>query len=87
MHDLQDFCVNILRLERNILHLDDFPFSGSQRICIGKSFALVEMRLILGSMLQRLHPNVDPDYELKMKAELSLHPEGPLPIRVAFRES
>jgi cytochrome P450 len=64
-----------------------FPFSGGQRICIGKSFALMEMRLILGSMLQRLHPTVDPDYVLKMKAELSLHPEGPLPIRVAFRES
>jgi len=61
------------------------PFSGGQRICIGKSFALMEMRLILGTMLQRLHPRVSPDYELASKAELSLHPEGPLPIQVQPR--
>jgi cytochrome P450 len=62
------------------------PFSGGQRICIGKSFALMEMRLILGSMLQRLNPCVDSDYHLAWKAELSLHPEGPLPIRVISRK-
>jgi cytochrome P450 len=63
-----------------------FPFSGGQRICIGKSFAMMEMRLILGSMLQRLQPEVDPDYELQAKAELSLHPEGPLPVQVTLRK-
>lgn len=62
-----------------------FPFSGGQRICIGKSFALMEMRLILGSMLQRLQPVVPKDYTLKWKAELSLHPDGPLPIDVVPR--
>jgi cytochrome P450 len=63
-----------------------FPFSGGQRICIGKSFAMMEMRLILGSMLQRLQPEVEASYELRAKAELSLHPQGPLPVQVRMRK-
>jgi len=62
-----------------------FPFSGGQRICIGKSFALMEMRLILGTMLQRMQPSVPEDYTMEWKAELSLHPDGPLPIDVISR--
>jgi cytochrome P450 len=62
-----------------------FPFSGGQRICMGKSFALMEMRLILGTLLQRLQPKMEPGYQLSTKAELSLHPEGPLPVEVQFR--
>ncbi len=64
-----------------------FPFSGGQRICIGKNFALMEMRLILGTMLQRLQPRVSETYELASKAELSLHPEGALPVTVERRAS
>jgi cytochrome P450 len=70
---------------KEIPHGAYFPFSGGQRICIGKSFAMMEMRLILGSMLQRIQPTVDPSYELAAKAELSLHPEGPLPVEVKLR--
>jgi cytochrome P450 len=62
-----------------------FPFSGGQRICMGKSFALMEMRLILGTLLQRLEPQMEPGYSLATKAELSLHPEGPLPAVVRAR--
>ena len=62
-----------------------FPFSGGQRICIGKSFALMEMRLILGSMLQRHTPTLKEGYEFSAVAELALHPDGPLPIKVRPR--
>jgi cytochrome P450 len=64
-----------------------FPFSGGKRICLGKNFALMEMRLILGTMLQRLEPRLAADYELKMKAEISLHPDGPVPIEVIPRSA
>lgn len=63
------------------------PFSGGQRICIGKTFAMMEARLCLGSMLQRLTPAVAQDYRAKFKAELSMHPDGPLPIEVQFRQT
>ena len=59
-----------------------FPFSGGQRICIGKSFALMEMRLILGSMLQRHTPQLKDGYEFSAVAELAYHPKGAMPIIV-----
>jgi cytochrome P450 len=45
----------------------------------------MEMRLILGTLLQRLEPQMEPGYSLATKAELSLHPEGPLPAVVRAR--
>jgi cytochrome P450 len=62
------------------------PFSGGQRICIGKTFAMMEARLVLGTMLQRITPAVPADYRAKWVAELSMHPDGPLPIDVRFRD-
>jgi cytochrome P450 len=61
------------------------PFSGGQRICIGKTFAMMESRLILGSMVQRLNPRVQEGHRPVHKAELSMHPDGPLPIVVELR--
>jgi cytochrome P450 len=63
------------------------PFSGGQRICLGKAFAMMEGQLVLGTMLQRLTPAVPADYELAFTAELSMHPDGPLPIDAIFRGS
>jgi cytochrome P450 len=61
------------------------PFSGGSRICIGKAFALMEAQLVIGSLLQRVQPSVPADYKLAMKAELSNHPDGGMPVDVAFR--
>ncbi|MCO4744996.1 MAG: cytochrome P450 [Proteobacteria bacterium] len=61
------------------------PFSGGQRICIGKAFAMMEAQLVVGSLLQRVKPQLAPDYKIAMKAELSNHPEGGLPVDVALR--
>ena len=62
------------------------PFSGGARICLGKHFAMMEAMLVLGSMLQRLEPRVPEEYQVCWKSELSLHPDGPLPIDVVFRD-
>ncbi len=61
------------------------PFSGGLRVCLGKAFAMMEMRLVLGSMIQRVVPTIVDGYELKQKAELSLHPDVPQPIEVVLR--
>ena len=58
------------------------PFSGGKRVCLGQGFAMMEMKLILGSMLQRLRPRLAPGYIPKHKAELSMHPDGGLPCDV-----
>ncbi|TNE84866.1 MAG: cytochrome P450 [Deltaproteobacteria bacterium] len=63
------------------------PFSGGQRICLGKSFAMMEAQLVIGSLLQRVVPSVPVDYKLSMKAELSNHPDGGMPVDIVFRDA
>jgi len=62
------------------------PFSGGSRICAGRNFALMEMRLILGTMLQRLVPEVPEDHVPTKEAVLSMQPKDGLPATVRFRK-
>ena len=55
------------------------PFAVGQRMCIGKSFAEMEARLILATMVQRLEVQVTPGFEATLDPVLSLHPKGGLP--------
>ena len=52
---------------------------------MGKPFAMMESRLILGTMIQHLAPVVPDDYQPEFLAELSMHPRGGLPIIVRRR--
>ena len=61
------------------------PFSGGSRVCLGKAFALLESRIILGTMLQRINPAIPADYVPDKLAELSMHPRGGLPFDVVLR--
>ena len=62
------------------------PFSGGSRVCMGKAFAMMESKIILGTMLQRIDPAVPADYLPVMVPELSMHPKGGLPFDVVLRE-
>ncbi len=61
------------------------PFSGGSRICAGRNFALMEMRLILGTMLQRMEPEVPADHIPTKEAVLSMQPADGLPATIRFR--
>lgn len=62
-----------------------FPFGGGQRVCIGSSFASMEMRLVVATLVQHMEliemlsdaPNPD--------ASLVLQPDKPLVLQVAER--
>jgi cytochrome P450 len=56
-------------------------------MCIGKSFASMEARLVLATLLPAFHAGVPDDYEPELLAELSLHPKGGMPFRVKHRET
>jgi cytochrome P450 len=69
------------------------PFGGGRRICIGMSFALMEMTLVVAMMSQSFiydlvpgHPvepeatlTLRPRHGLKMVARRRMHPEGAMP--------
>ena len=53
------------------------PFSAGPRACIGQSFALMEMALVLATLLQRFIPTRTDSVE--PEAKFSLRPRGGLP--------
>jgi cytochrome P450 len=51
------------------------PFGGGRRICIGQSFALMEMVLMAAIMSQRFIFDVLPDHPVELEATLTLRPK------------
>ena len=58
------------------------PFGGGPRLCIGNHFALLEAPLVLASLYQRYHLELDPDHEVIVDPLVTLRPRGGLPMRV-----
>jgi cytochrome P450 len=51
------------------------PFGGGRRICIGQSFALMEMVLIAAIMSQRFTFDLAPGHPVELEATLTLRPK------------
>lgn len=59
-----------------------FPFGGAARHCIGDSFAMMEMQLILATVWQHYHVRLLPDHTVRMRAGVTLRPQNGLWIRL-----
>ncbi len=57
-----------------------FAFGGGPRQCIGKSFATVELQLVLATIAQRYTLRLVPDYPVEPEALVTLCPRGGLPM-------
>jgi cytochrome P450 len=62
------------------------PFGGGRRICIGQSFALMEMVLMAAIMSQRFTFDVCPDHPVELEATLTLRPKYGLHVIAHRRE-
>lgn len=62
------------------------PFAAGPRVCLGQGFAQMEMKLLLGTLIQNLVPRLAPGFEPDFVPELSLHPgRRGMQIEVRFR--
>ena len=62
-------------------------FGGGRRICIGHSFALMEMVLMAASMSQRFTFDLAPGFPVELEATLTLRPKNGLHVIAQRRET
>jgi cytochrome P450 len=64
-----------------------FPFGAGPHVCIGNTFATMEMVLIVAAVLQEFHPELAPGQGTpEPEVRVSLRPRGGLRIRTVKRE-
>jgi cytochrome P450 len=64
-----------------------FPFGAGPHVCIGNTFATMEMVLIVATILQRYHPELAPGQRpAEPELRVSLRPRGGLKMRMVTRE-
>jgi cytochrome P450 len=62
------------------------PFGGGKRICIGKRFGQIEVKLVATMLLQRLRLDLLPGRTMTVRQMPTLSPKGGLRMRVGPRE-
>jgi cytochrome P450 len=59
-----------------------FPFGGGQRVCIGNTFASMELPLILAAVAQRFRFSLSPGFRVLPKPQLTLQPDRPIQLKL-----
>jgi cytochrome P450 len=62
------------------------PFGGGRRICIGKRFGQIEVKLVATMLLQRLRLDAMPGRTMTVRQMPTLSPRGGLPMRILPRQ-
>ena len=61
------------------------PFGAGPRMCIGATFAMMEIKLVLAILLQRFQLMTVPDAKVDYQMKITLSPKHGLPVMVARR--
>ncbi len=62
-----------------------FPFGGGPRLCIGSSFALLELQLVLPMLARRFQFELDPTRTVLTDPQVTLRPKGGMWMRLKDR--
>lgn len=73
--------------EKNIPRYGYLPFGAGPRVCIGNSFALMEARLILATMVQHIDLSLVPGQKIVPKQLVTVRPANGISATVKMRET
>jgi cytochrome P450 len=73
--------------EAHLVRYSYQPFGGGPRICIGNTFALMEARLILATMIQQVDLALLPDQQIIPQQMVTVRPKHGIHMRIALREA
>ena len=62
------------------------PFGGGPRLCIGKQFGLMEMKMILAKMVMRYDMELTPDHLVEPLPLVNLQPKNGIKVKVVRRK-
>lgn len=74
-------------LARRLPRYAYFPFGGGQRVCIGNTFALMELPLVLATIAQRFDFSLPPGPPVFPRPQLTLQPNRPILLTLRKRNS
>ena len=57
-----------------------YPFGGGQRMCVGDTFALMEVAIILATVGQQYRFTIDPEAVIGIKPQITLLPANAIPV-------
>ena len=57
-----------------------FPFGGGPRLCIGNTFAMTEIQLVLAAVAQRFRLDLVPGHRVVPEPLITLRPRGGVPM-------
>ena len=60
-------------------------FSSGPRICLGNTFALTEMQLILATLAQQYRVSLAPQYQMELEPLLALRPKNGVLVSIERR--